>query len=53
MKNSHFKFSPDLYSQWVSGVLFPLHEVIKGHASVSVRKAMERTQWFSSLGFTK
>ncbi|MEY3122892.1 MAG: hypothetical protein RI993_1717 [Pseudomonadota bacterium] len=48
MKNSHFKFSPDLYSQWVSGVLFPLHEVIKGHASVSVRKAMERTQWFSS-----
>ncbi len=48
MKNSHFKSLPDLYSQWVSGVLFPLHEVIKGHASVSVRKALERTQWLSS-----
>lgn len=48
MKNSHFKSSPDLYSQWVSGVLFPLHEVIKGHSSVCVRKALERTQWLSS-----
>mgnify|MGYP001037721855 CR=1 FL=1 len=48
MKSSHFKSSSDVYGQWVSGVLFPLHERIKGHTSVSVREALERTQWLSS-----
>lgn len=35
------------YTRGVSGVLFPLHEFLKKHSSVSVRKSMEQTQWFS------
>jgi len=48
MKTSHSKVSSDLYGQWVSGVLFPLHELIKGHTSVSIHKEFERTQWLPS-----
>ncbi len=36
-----------IYTRLVSGLLFPLHERLKGHASVAVRKEMERTQWYS------
>jgi len=35
------------YTRCVSGVLFPLHEFLKRHSSVSVHKSMEQTQWFS------
>ncbi|MCG6940123.1 MAG: phenylacetate--CoA ligase family protein [Thiohalocapsa sp.] len=35
----------DLYTRFASGVLFPLHEWAKGHRSVAVRRALERTQW--------
>ena len=38
----------DLYTPVVSGLLFPLHEKIKSHSTVQVRKAMERTQWLSA-----
>jgi len=38
----------DLYTSCVSGLLFPLHERMKGHASVRVRRALERSQWFSA-----
>ncbi|MXS84922.1 phenylacetate--CoA ligase family protein [Nitrosomonas sp. HPC101] len=31
----------------VSGFLFPLHERLKQHTSVNVRKSMEQTQWLS------
>ena len=30
-----------LYTRFVSGVLFPLHERIKGHDSVAVRRRLE------------
>lgn len=37
-----------LYTKLVSGGLFPLHERLKGHTSVEVMRAMERSQWLSS-----
>jgi len=33
------------YTALVSNLLFPLHEKLKGHDTVAVRKAMEKTQW--------
>ncbi len=35
----------NLYTKLVSGGLFPLHERLKGHNSVEVMRAMERSQW--------
>ncbi len=37
-----------LYTRLVSNVIFPLHEYIKKHDSVTVRKELEKSQWFSS-----
>ncbi len=37
-----------LYTRLVSNVIFPLHEYIKKHDSVTVRKNLEKSQWFSS-----
>jgi phenylacetate-CoA ligase len=37
----------DLYTRFASGVLFPLHEWAKGHGTVAVRRALERTQWLA------
>ena len=34
-----------LYTRLVSGVLFPIHEKLKGHDTVRVRKEMEESQW--------
>lgn len=36
-----------LWTRWVSGVLFPLHEALKRHDSVSRLRALERSQWWS------
>lgn len=36
-----------LYTKLVANVLFPLHEQLKGHDSVAVRKALEQSQWWS------
>lgn len=36
----------DLYTRLVSRFLFPLHERIKNHDTVSVRKALEASQWW-------
>ncbi|MCC6198205.1 MAG: phenylacetate--CoA ligase family protein [Burkholderiales bacterium] len=33
------------YTRLVSSALFPLHERVKGHASVELRRELERTQW--------
>lgn len=33
------------YTRFASGVLFPLHERLKGHDSVAVRRRLERSQW--------
>ena len=35
----------DLYTHLASGVLFPLHERLKGHASVAERRRLEASQW--------
>jgi len=37
----------DWYAQLVSGLLFPLHERLKGHRTVAVRRRMERSQWLA------
>ncbi len=37
----------NLYTSLISGAVFPLHEKLKGHATVSVKKAMENSQWWS------
>lgn len=36
-----------MYTRIVSSVLFPLHERLKGHDSVAVRRRMEAVQWWS------
>ncbi len=35
-----------LYTKLVSKFLFPLHEQLKGHDTVAIRKAMEESQWW-------
>lgn len=37
----------NLYTRMVSSCLFPLHEKLKHHETVRIRKEMERTQWLS------
>ncbi|MEO8992833.1 MAG: AMP-binding protein [Nitrosospira sp.] len=37
----------ELYTSLVSGILFPLHEYLKNHHSVSVRKELEVSQWWN------
>ncbi|GGD69012.1 phenylacetate--CoA ligase family protein [Lacimicrobium alkaliphilum] len=36
-----------VYTKLVSGVLFPLHEKLKKHNTVAIRKALEQSQWHS------
>lgn len=35
-----------LYGRFVTSVLFPVHERIKGHDTVSLRRELEETQWW-------
>ena len=35
-----------MYRFLVSRLLFPLHEALKGHRTVAVRRWMEQTQWW-------
>jgi len=37
-----------LTSRWVSGFVFPLQERLKGHDTVSRRRALEKSQWWST-----
>lgn len=37
-----------LYRQFVSSALFPMQERLKGHNTVAVRKALERSQWLTT-----
>lgn len=37
-----------LYTKLAAGVLFPLHERLKGHDSVALRRSLERSEWFSA-----
>lgn len=36
-----------LYTKLCSGLLFPVHERLKGHASVALRRRLEQSQWWS------
>jgi len=38
---------PELYTRFISRVVFPLHERLKGHDSVSRLRALERSQWWT------
>ena len=38
--------SSGLYTRLVSGLVFPLHERLKRHTSVAVRRELERSQWW-------
>jgi len=38
----------DMYTRFCSSVLFPIHERIKGHRSVALRRELEQTQWWSA-----
>jgi len=35
-----------LYTRLVAGVMFPLHERLKGHDSVRLRRQLEQSQWW-------
>lgn len=39
--------SKRFYTNWISGFFFPLHEKLKKHTSVAVRKQMEKSQWWN------
>ena len=34
------------YTRFVTGLIFPLHERLKGHSTVAVRNALEISQWW-------
>ena len=36
----------DAYTVFCSSILFPMHERIKGHATVSIRREMDQSQWW-------
>ena len=37
---------PGLYTRFVAGVVFPLHERLKHHGTVAVRRGLEQSQWW-------
>ena len=37
-----------MYTSFISRFFFPLHELAKRHATVGVRRALERSQWWSA-----
>jgi phenylacetate-CoA ligase len=37
----------DLYTRLASGLLFPVHERLKGHHSVALRRQLELSQWLT------
>ncbi len=39
----------DLYTTFCSGILFPLHECLKKHSTVKVRREMELNQWLTPV----
>lgn len=43
---------PGLYTKLAAGMLFPLHERIKGHTSVALRRSLETSEWFSAEQIT-
>lgn len=50
---AHLPAGTDLYTAIISGLLFPLHERLKKHDSVAVRKEMELSQWWDEKRLDK
>lgn len=42
-----------LYTKFVAGALFPLHERLKGHSTATVLRELERSQWLSAAGLER
>ncbi|QOJ31273.1 MAG: phenylacetate--CoA ligase family protein [Gammaproteobacteria bacterium] len=42
-----------LYTRFASGLLFPLHERLKGHGSVALRRELERSQWLDATALER
>ncbi len=42
-----------LYTKIISNLIFPLHERLKSHTTVTVREELERTQWWSKRDLEK
>ncbi|ARU56175.1 capsular polysaccharide biosynthesis protein [Oleiphilus messinensis] len=45
--DSHQFSSQSAYTRFVSSLIFPLHERLKKHSSVSLKKQLEESQWYS------
>lgn len=41
--------SESLYTQLIASLLFPLHERLKGHSTVRIRRFLEESQWWDSV----
>ena len=37
----------NLYTKFCANILFPLHEKLKGHDTVKIKKSLEKSQWLS------
>src|SRR5215472_5386757 len=46
---SRSEWGNKLYTQLCSAALFPLHERLKRHRSVTMRRELERTQWLDPV----
>ena len=46
--NGSAEYQRGLYARMASSLLFPLHESLKRHDTVAVRRALEQSQWWSS-----
>tara|TARA_R110001583_G_scaffold154316_1_gene306003 strand:- start:37762 stop:40371 length:2610 start_codon:yes stop_codon:yes gene_type:complete len=44
--------SGSLYTRLISSLVFPLHERLKDHKSVAIRKSLEQSQWYSPEAIT-
>ena len=42
-----------IYTQFVSSVLFPLHEQLKKHNTVALKRSLEKSQWLSTAEILK
>lgn len=47
MKNEPLRRYQDIYTTFISAFVFPVHEIIKKHTTVTVRKNLEKSQWLS------
>ncbi|PTN11952.1 phenylacetate--CoA ligase family protein [Nitrosomonas aestuarii] len=46
--SKNIKITKSLYTAWISGFFFPLHEKLKKHTSVIMRRQLEESQWWDN-----